>query len=147
MAEAGCPRAVSIELLSCHLPFGAMSRLQVPLQVRKETPAPLALLPRLQAMLWRGARPPRSPSPLCFQGFSHPLPRALAQDIPIPLGPFLPVKEIWKFQLITSFVFLRHPYPETVPRAPGAGDGEGPVGTSSSSAVTHRHGIPAEVLV
>lgn len=46
-----------------------------------------------------------------------------------------------------TFVFLHHPCPEAVPGAPGAGDGEGTASTGSSSAVTYRHGIPAEVLV
>lgn len=54
VVEAGCPRAISIELLSRDLPVRAMSWLQVPFQVKKETPAPLALLSRLQIMLWRG---------------------------------------------------------------------------------------------
>lgn len=58
-------------LLSCHLPFRAMSQLQVPLQVKKETPAPLALLSRPQATLWRGARPPGSLLP-AFPGLFAP---------------------------------------------------------------------------
>lgn len=64
--EGGCPRAISIELLSCHLPVRAMSRLQVPLQVKKETPASLALLSSLQAMLWRGARPTNQATSHCI---------------------------------------------------------------------------------
>ena len=69
--EGGCPRAISIELLSCHLPVRAMSWPQVPLQVKKETPAPLALLSRLQAVLWRGARPTKSLLP-AFPGLFSP---------------------------------------------------------------------------
>lgn len=83
--EGGCPRAISIELLSCHLPVRAMSRLQVPLQVKKETPASLALLSRFQAMLWRGARPTRSLL-TAFSGLFSPSSPSSASEHSYSLG-------------------------------------------------------------